>query len=268
MMVFLLPFLYAAALVSVAGCVVRAIRYARAPLHLRWEVYPVPRGRAGEFAVMAPEILFLKGLWEFNRALWWRSYPFHLGLYLLIATGLLLCAGGALHGLYAFTGASGAGLVLVGGAALLVHRLRDPKLKPYTTGGDIFNLAFFLATVGILTAGFVLRGPADPGAAAFVRALLTFDTAARVPALLAAGSVLAALLAAYIPMTHMSHFIAKYFTYHAVRWDEKPNCASIQKRMAEYLTYRPTWAAKHVGADGTKSWAEIATSRPVTGAKI
>ena len=27
---------------------------------------------------------------------------------------------------------------------------------------------------------------------------------------------------AYIPLTHMSHFVGKYFTYHAVRWDDAP----------------------------------------------
>ena len=35
--------------------------------------------------------------------------------------------------------------------------------------------------------------------------------------------MLSALLAAYIPFTHMSHFVGKYFTYHAVRWDDAAN---------------------------------------------
>ena len=34
---------------------------------------------------------------------------------------------------------------------------------------------------------------------------------------------LAALLLAYIPLTHMSHFVAKWFTYHHVRWSDEPN---------------------------------------------
>jgi len=68
-------------------------------------------------------------------------------------------------------------------------------------------------------------------------------------------------------MTHMAHFIAKYFTYHQVRWDERANIAggSIEKRMAEYLMYRPTWAAPHIAAGG-RTWAEIATSNPAKGA--
>jgi hypothetical protein len=56
--------------------------------------------------------------------------------------------------------------------------------------------------------------------------------------------------------------VAKYFTYHAVRWDDAPNTGRIAGTMAEYLRYRPTWSARHVGADGTKTWAEVATTPP------
>ena len=75
------------------------------------------------------------------------------------------------------------------------------------------------------------------------------------------------LLLAYIPMTHMAHFIAKYFTYHRVRWDERANVpgGTIEKHMAEYLMYRPTWSASHVGADGQRTWAEVATTNPTRG---
>ncbi|HTX72193.1 MAG TPA: hypothetical protein VMC79_05150, partial [Rectinemataceae bacterium] len=58
--------LYACGIVFLAGCIVRAIQYAKQPIHLRWEIYPVPHGVPGEAKVMIPEILFLKGLWEFN----------------------------------------------------------------------------------------------------------------------------------------------------------------------------------------------------------
>src|SRR5271165_5362269 len=87
--------LYAGVVVFLAGCVVRAVSYARQPIHLRWEIYPVPHGRSGELRIMVPEILFLKGLWEFNRPMWWVSYPFHLGLY-LIAAAVVCLAGSAL----------------------------------------------------------------------------------------------------------------------------------------------------------------------------
>jgi hypothetical protein len=87
--------------------------------------------------------------------------------------------------------------------------------------------------------------------------------------LLASGLLLGSVLLAYIPLTHMSHFIAKYFTYHSIRWDDAPNRgeAKLAAKIAECLSYRPTWAAAHMGADGTRTWAEIATTNPAAGAK-
>jgi nitrate reductase gamma subunit len=302
--------IYAAAAVFLITCLVRAIRYARAPLHLRWELYPVPHeeaqrarhggsyfeeagwwtkpapfNRLGELKVMLPEMLFLKGLWEFNRKLWWSSFPFHFGLYLLIATIALLLlsallllfapglmAGGAavgLHWIYTLSGLAGSVLVVVGALGLLRRRLRDPDLKTYTTSGDILNLLFFIVTMGVLWAGYLSRGPASPNAQEFTLGLLKFDTGLEIPGLLAAGLILGALLVAYIPLTHMSHFIAKYFTYHSVRWDDQPYLrgGDLGRKIAECLSYRPTWSAPHVGADGTRTWAEVASINPAERAK-
>ncbi|MEJ2007808.1 MAG: hypothetical protein P8Z30_06560, partial [Acidobacteriota bacterium] len=98
---------------------------------------------------------------------------------------------------------------------------------------------------------------------------LIFDTSLQVPVLLEVGLVLGALLVAYIPLTHMAHFIAKYFTYHSIRWSDKPNWkdSELEAKMAECLTYRPTWAAPHIGGDGVKTWADIATTNPAQGGK-
>ena len=295
----------AAAVVFAIGSVARAVRYARYPIHLRWELYPVPHedprrvqhggsyfeevdwwtkttryNLFGEIRAMVPEMLFMKGLWEFNRAMWLRSFPFHFGLYLLIGTiGLVgvtavlefiapgVVAGTlglGLHWLYTITGFSGVLLAILGAVALLYRRLTAEDLKTYTTAGDIFNLCTFIVTLGLLFAGFLLKGPDSPSTVALVQAILTFDVGARIPGLLAVGLVLAALLVAYIPFTHMSHFIGKYFTYHSVRWSDQPlrSGSRMERKLAEYLTYKPTWAAKHVGADGTKTWAEVATTNP------
>jgi len=267
--------LYAGVLVFLIGCVVRAVRYARQPLHLRWEIYPVPRGRWGELKIMIPEILFLKGLWEFNRPMWWVSYPFHLGLYLIAAAVALLAGaalapaalGPALHGACVLSGTAGPALGLLGASGLMVRRLTARELKPYNTPGDFFNLAGFMATTALLLTGVWLRPPGSPGPLAILRGAAAFDTSLQAAPLLAAGIVLGCALLAYIPMTHMAHFIAKYFTYHAVRWDERANVAGgkIEKKMAEYLMYRPTWWASHVGATGERNWAEIAGSNPAKG---
>jgi nitrate reductase gamma subunit len=295
----------AAAVVFLVACIARIVMYARAPLHLRWELYPVPHeepgrvehggsrfeevdgwtlpirsGFLGELKLMVPEMLFLKGLYEFNRKLWYRSFPFHFGLYLLTGT-LGLLVSGALFSLFApagfpaalayllrlvssVTGAAGLVLAMLGAAGLLVRRVTDPSLLVYTTRGDIFNLIFFLAAFSVFSAGSLLRPAPAPDTLTIIVGLLTWNTALEIPGLLAAGLLLTSMLVAYIPLTHMSHFIAKYFTYHAVRWDDAPNRrgGKLETRLAEYLTYRPTWAAAHIGANGRKTWAQIAADNP------
>lgn len=287
--------IYACGVVFVAGCVVRAVRYSRMPLHLRWELYPVPHeaperashggsyfeqldwwthprdsNLLGELAAMFVEIVFLKGVWKHNRKLWFRSFPFHFGLYLLAATAGLLALSAvlgpvmpSLRYLYAFTGVLGVLLAIAGAAGLLVRRLTEPEVKIYTTSADVFNLLAFVATFGLLAAGFLLR-PAAPGPRQIARGILTFDTTLEIPGLLAAGLIMAALLAAYIPMTQMSHFIGKYFTYHSVRWDDRPNLrdGALEAKVAECVGYRPTWSAAHIGADGKKTWADVASANP------
>ncbi len=302
--------MYLAVLVFLIASAVRAAYYARLPLHLRWELYPVPHEEAarvkhggsyfeatnwwekpisfsfaGELKAMLPEMLFQKALWEFNRALWFLSFPFHFGLYLLVGSTVLLGVralltlwaprlmsgeiGIVLHYACAVGWLGGAALAAVGALSLLVRRLTDEDLKTYTTAGDLFNLLFFIVTLGCLVAGYLFRPAGSPPALALAQAVLTFDATLRFQPLLATGLVLSALLTAYIPMTHMSHFIGKYFTYHAVRWDDRPSLkgSTLESKMAEYLTYRPRWAAPHVGADGVKTWAEIASAHPAQGGR-
>ena len=280
--------LYVSAAVGLVATVVRAIGYARAPLHLRWELYPVPH-EAADRAAHGGSYFEESNWWtkpsHFNLRLWRRSFPFHFGLYLLIATAVIVLAaavatvftpavmagalGGMIRLLYRLTGIAGLALTLVGAAGLLHRRLTDHDLKTYTTPGDLFNLGLFLAALGLLAAGYAFRPVGAPSVLGIVVGLLTWNTAIQVPGLLAAGLLLSAWLAAYIPFTHMSHFVGKYFTYHAVRWDDRVNRrgGSIERTLAEYLTYRPTWAAPHVTADGVRTWADVVTTNPTKATK-
>ena len=125
---------YALLLVFLLAFVIRTVGIARLPVHLRWELAPVPkekgRSRYGgsyleeyewwkkprehsvvsELTYMGKEILLLKALWEHNRGLWWFSFPFHWGLYLLIGAGGLA----VLAGLLSVVGADAASASLGG----------------------------------------------------------------------------------------------------------------------------------------------------------
>jgi nitrate reductase gamma subunit len=291
--------IYAACLVFLIASIVRAVRYAKMPVHLRWELYPVPheepervehggsyfedvdwwtkprhRNLAGEMKFMVPEMVFLKGLWEFNRDLWFRSFPFHFGIYLTAAAATLIAVSAAIDStalseVSTWIALAGLTLILLGAAGLLHRRLSDRRLRNYTAPADIFNLVFFLLVSGLFLAGY-FSGAAGAGSClAVARGLIVFDTSLEIPPLFAAGLGLGALLVAYIPLTHMSHFIAKYFTYHSIRWDDSPSAGdrALAKKIAEYLAYRPTWSAPHIAGDGRKTWGEIATTNPAAGTK-
>ena len=72
---------------------------------------------------------------------------------------------------------------------------------------------------------------------------------------------LLALLLAYIPLTHMSHFVGKYFAYHAIRWNDEPNLNQPEQVEAiqGLLGRKVSWSAAHIKGDGKKSWADVAT---------
>ncbi len=303
--------IYAGLLIFLAGCLRRILEYARTPLHLRWELYPVPHEESSrvdhggsyfesgewwlspqamhhrrEWTTMLREIVFLRGLWEFNRRLWLPSFLFHFGLYLSIAA-IGLAAVWALPGALIFgadagrfwaaaallcrwIGWTGIILVLIGALLLLARRVTDPALKNYTKAADIFNLVFFLVAFALLAAGILGRTANSASMGEIARGLLRFDRGAHIGMALGAGLILGSALIAYIPFTHMSHFIAKYFTWHSVRWDDRRNDrgGAVERKVAASLRYRPTWAAPHIGADGKKNWAEIAASSPVPSSSV
>lgn len=296
----------AAAVVFVVASLARAVQYARMPLHLRWEVYPVPheapervahggsyfeqgewwrqprkRHLLGEWRVMVPEILFLHALRKHNRPLWYRSFPFHFGLYVLAATAaVVFLAAAAIHlapnarlvaqlnlirRAVEVSGAAGVLLAVAGALGLLHRRLTDPALRVSTTPGDIFNLGFFVVALSLVGGGYATRPAGTADLLQLASGLVAWNVSVAVSPLFATGLVTVALLAAYIPLTHMSHFVAKYFTYHAVRWDDEPMDLAGRRAaaLAEYLTFRPTWSAGHIRTAGeTPTWAEVVASNP------
>jgi nitrate reductase gamma subunit len=289
---------YASLLVFLVAVIARIIRIVKMPVHLRWELYPLPheKGRAsyggsimeevdwwtksrehsqiGTLAAMIPEIIFLKGVWEHNRSLWFGSWTLHFGLYLLIGELCLL----VLAGIFQLTGISDAllGVVLsivpifawvgcilglIGVAVMSVKRLTDRKLKMYTNTSHILNLLLLGAIY--LTGLLWIAGNAgySGDVASVFAAWMTLASAPALPAMgyWHIGFVLFFLV--YFPFTHMTHAFVKYFTYHDIRWEDTPNVAGgkLGKKIEKLVNQPVTWAAPHINADGRKTWADIAT---------
>lgn len=302
----LLMVTYASIAVFLTAIVWKAARLTRLPLHLRWELYPVAheKGRAsyggsyleepdwwtkpressllGELKVMIPEIVLLAAVWEHNRKHWFRSFPFHFGLYLLagligllllggvaVAAGVEVSASGglipaALYHLTYLAGYAGLGLGLIGAVALLARRTLDEDYREYTRKADFFNLGFFVVTFLVALAAHLLADPDFAALRDYFTRLLTLNLSSvelvSPSGLVALEIVLASLLLAYIPLTHMSHFFAKWFTYHHVRWSDEPNLrgGKIERQVNEALKYPVSWSASHIRGDGKKNWVDVA----------
>ncbi len=112
---------YSSIVIFIIASIFNIVRQLKMPVHLRWELYPVPheKGRSehggskleefewwnkehekdeiNEIKEMGKEILFLKAVWEYNKSLWLGSFPFHFGLYMMITNMMLLAISGILQ---------------------------------------------------------------------------------------------------------------------------------------------------------------------------
>jgi nitrate reductase gamma subunit len=290
---------YVAVAVFLVGMARRAVRYMSTPMHLRWELYPVPHeggkegsyfeeldwwekprhsSMMGELKVMVPEILLLVGLWEHNRKLWFASFPFHAGIYVTIMFLVLLLGGGiaqaagasvsadsdaaALHYITIVVGAVGIISTGIGALGLLVMRLSDRGLRLYAVPADYFNLGLILAMAVVALISWLAVDQSFTEAREYTEGLVSFGQPADTSGLIVTQSLLLSLFLVYLPFTHMTHFLGKFFTYHLVRWDDAPNLrGSKYERLIASLLQRPVaWSAPHVQQG--KSWAEVATTMP------
>jgi len=156
--------------------------------------------------------------------------------------------------------AAGYALGAVGVLGLLWKRLFDPRLRDFTSPVSQFNLVLLLA---VFATGLGALGTADyvGGVTTVLGALCTADASVAAPGMVTAHVGVTLLFLAYLPFTPMMHFVAKYFTYHEVRWNDEPMArGSRMERDVEKLLAQPvTWAGPHVHANGTKTWVDIAT---------
>jgi len=284
-----------AVLVFVVAVLARGIRIARTPIHLRWELYPVPhegkrashggsrmedtdwwtktmhKDHLAELKVMIPEILLLKGVWEHNRPLWFPSWTLHFGLYLLIGnmfllilTALLSLIGVTLpmdfvYGTVKFLALAGCLIGTIGAVAMFIKRGFDPKLKMYNTASHFFNI-FHLGAIYIAGLVWILTDPSyGQNLIALYNSLFTFSPSPELSlaAYVHIGATL--LFFVYLPFTHMTHFFTKYFTYHDVRWEDEANLpgGKLEEKIKKVVSQPVTWSAPHIGADGKKNWADL-----------
>lgn len=277
---FTIVFGWAAVILFVALVARRIYAYARMPLNLRWEVYPVPHESGGrrryggsymeevdwarrprpvsrwaELLEMGTEIFLLKRVRLHNPyRLWPWSLALHWGIYLLLLWIGLLAAANWLPALVGpAVGVGGVALALgtVGAGGLIIKRATHRALALYTAPVDYFNLAFLAAIFGLGLASWLI----DPRLAqhrAYLAGLLSFRPTPLAPLVLAFFFLLQSF-AIYMPLSKLIHYVMKHFTFHETLWDDAFQAPGSRRsrQVARQLALPVTWAGPHIGRGGT-----------------
>jgi len=279
------------------GIAVKVIKTYALPIHLRWELYPIPHEKGFKYGgsyfeevdwwkkprkknflnflkFLFIEILFVRALYHNNRKMWYVSFPLHFGLYLVIGwLGLLFLAAVLsalglpaehalilfLHGIATVLGVIGFLLAAVGCVGVIIRRATAPELQGFSAPIDYCNLVFILAVV---VSGLTMWLVADPRflqVREYLTSLITFKSAGPLGPAMTLHVVLFSLFAIYLPFTHMSHAFMKFFLWDKVFFEDDPNLkgSSVESRVASVLNYTQTWSAPHMHAGGT--WSETAS---------
>ena len=274
----------------------RTLAISRLPVHLRWELAPIPhekgkgqyggsyleeyewwnrpqhRSRIAPMIYMAKEIFLLRGIWEHNRTLWPLTFALHMGIYLIagilflnMINAVLIIAEVSLSVLNISLGIASVfalvGYLLggIGAIGLLLKRAFDPNLRPFNTISTFFNLLFLGAVFISGSYAWLHSGSFASDMSLFIKRLITFDADIAMTFPLSLHLVILLFFILYLPLTDMIHFIAKYFTYHAIRWDDAPQDKKMEEELRGLLAQLVTWSATHVQADGKKNWGDITT---------
>lgn len=240
------------------------------PLHIRWELYPVPhegpkRAAYGgsymeetnwwtkprhvdhwmDIKSMLMEILCLESTFHNNLPLWIRTYPFHLGMYALMGGTILLLFSVILQifgvspdaGFIIFVANVINAIVLVGacgiaggGIALILRRMHDKGLERYTTREHYFNLGAFVAFALLTLCAWAFNPSYYQVAGQFIYNLLTFNFQPLGSTWFVWSMLAGFVVLIWIPITNMRHLLIKYFMYHDIRWGDTATVWSEKNR--------------------------------------
>lgn len=288
---------YFVLLCFVVGVIYKAIKISKMPIHLRWELYPLPKEKGkshyggssleefehwekehhkdhiNEAKAMAEEIFFLDGVRKHNKQLWLGSLPFHLGVYLTIGNVVIASIAVLLKHfeiirfsqMYYFMAAITILLILssssglIGSLVLLYKRLLDKSLKTYSTPANYFHLvhAAIIFTFGL--AWSISDDLLSFSIIEYFKGIFTFSSVNELNIFGYAYIYSLLVFIVYMPYTHLSHFFTKYFTYHKIRWDDELNKAGskIENNVNNYLNMQVDWQAPHINKSEKNTWVSV-----------
>jgi nitrate reductase gamma subunit len=289
-------FIFSILFIFLVLLIYRVLAIIRMPLHLRWELAPIPYKKETQkngnsypekhvtsdkkhpksliaiVLFMAEEIFLFKGVWKNNRSLWPFSIAMHYGIYLVILSAvfhfvnaMLIIATApanvldALRAIAAVVALAGYITGTLGVMGLILKRILDAALRDFGSFNVYFRLGFLAAIFISGIFAWFYAGDFALTMSVFTRDIFSLNSAITTNASLAAYLIISLLFVLYLPFTDMVHFITKYFLYHAVRWNDEPINKKLAAGLDELKTQTSTWSAAYTSTG--KTWSQIATEK-------
>jgi nitrate reductase gamma subunit len=268
---------------SIAFCLTallaQLIRFIKAPVHLRWEIYRedyspttsgdnerYPHGCYRKIKTIVPDVLLLRGYYQQRRFYWIFLYMFHLGIYTLFLWHIYLFAiplsGRSINSEWALMwGHSSTGLAFIGALGILILRITVKEMRTCYPAIGYFKWIFILASLaGGFLAVFFHFGNSITDVIVYVDRQLDFDWAYKLnsPLMPSLHVLVASMWLIYLPFSHVMKLAFRY--YHELRWDFVRNTGRgrLARAMEKNLARPVSWSAVHVNPD--QSWATLIAS--------
>jgi len=273
---------YGSIVFCIIALAVRMIKYAKAPLHIRWEFY---RGSSTyehldwwtkphtsfreKLKSVAQDIFLLRDYFKRNRGFWYWLYTFHIGLYLLVIWHVwifivpLFTAVDKNSTVGVIWGHTATALVFIGAVGILIKRLTDKELRSYYNPLHYLKWLFIIVTLagGFYAVQVYFNGDMTE-VFSYVRGQLAFELEHKLhpPLVTSLHVIFISPWLIYLPFGHIMQVFFRYF--HELRWDHVPNerGSTIEKEVQKLLEHRVSWAAPHIQT-GSK-WGEVAQGLP------
>jgi nitrate reductase gamma subunit len=206
--------------IAVALCLLstawRFVRWLSLPPHVKWTLYPVPEGIAGQLKYMLKEMFTFETLYKFNRRLWFGSFSMHMAMVGAALFFILYLGGWSTIFVVQLCL-----LVLVIAAIYIIGlRIYDKNLRLLSNFEELFNLAFL---GGVAALGFAASAPHVPGSLRlyFLGLIELHPNTSVLSTVHILAVFLGGLFLIYLPLSKMIHYVSKYFTYHHINWQKK-----------------------------------------------
>ena len=261
---------------SIAFCViasiVRLVKFATAPIHLRWELYRESSvyeltdwwtrphvTSLGKTKSAALDILFLRDFYHRNRGFWYFLYLFHLGIYLLILWHVWylivpLIVSMSVEPFWDMVwGHVSTALGFIGSLGILVKRITNEELRAYYPRIHYLKWVFMLLTIfGGFYAVHCCFG-------AFMPSLEDARAGSYPPSSIVIHALFSSIWLIYLPFSHILRLFFRY--YHQIRWDDVPNVrgSAVERKVEKLLSQRVSWSAPHVPYG--RKWADCSSEQ-------